>query len=93
MSHLSHTYSDHCPFLLTLCPVIPRSLPRPFLFESIWLSHSDFPRIVEQAWASPASNLAGTFAIFTALVSAWNKLVFGNIFQRKKWVLARMSGV
>uniref|UniRef100_A0A2N9GG55 RNase H type-1 domain-containing protein n=1 Tax=Fagus sylvatica TaxID=28930 RepID=A0A2N9GG55_FAGSY len=28
-------------------------------------------------WTSPAPNLAGTFAIFTALVSAWNKLVFG----------------
>jgi hypothetical protein len=93
VSHLSRTYSDHCPFLLTLCPVIPRSLPRPFRFESICLSHSDFPRIVEQAWASPVSNLFVIFYTFTSLVIVWNKLNFGNIFHRKNRILARLSGV
>ena len=42
VSHLTRTHSDHCPFLLTLCPIISHVLPRPFRFESIWLSHSDF---------------------------------------------------
>ena len=93
VTHLPRTHSDHCPLLLTFCPSHSCSFPRPFHFENMWLSHPDFINVVFQAWASPASNLAGTFAIFTALVSAWNKLVFGNIFQRKKRVLARMSGV
>uniref|UniRef100_A0A2N9IKD9 CCHC-type domain-containing protein n=1 Tax=Fagus sylvatica TaxID=28930 RepID=A0A2N9IKD9_FAGSY len=57
VSHLTRTHSDHCPFLLTLCPFIPHVLPRPFRFENIWLSHSDFPNIVDQAWAVPTPNL------------------------------------
>ena len=35
VSHLTRTHSDHCPILLTLCPIIPHSLPRPFRFENI----------------------------------------------------------
>ena len=93
VTHLPRTHSDHCPLLLSLCPVHSCSFPRPFRFENMWLSHPDFINVVIRASASPVSNLAGTFAIFTALVSVWNKLVFGNIFQRKKRVLARMSGV
>jgi hypothetical protein len=93
VTHLPRTHSDHCPLLLNLCPINSCSFPRPFRFENIWLSHPDFINVVTKAWTSPAPNLAGTFAIFTALVSAWNKLVFGNIFQRKRRVLARMSGV
>jgi hypothetical protein len=92
VSHLTRTHSDHCPILLTLCPTIPHSLPRPFRFENIWFSHSEFPKIVEQAWAVPATNLSGTFDTFAALVSNWNKLVFGNIFHRKNRILARLNG-
>jgi hypothetical protein len=46
VSYLTQTHSDYCPFLLTLCLIIPHVLSRPFRFESIWLSHSDFPDIV-----------------------------------------------
>uniref|UniRef100_A0A2N9J763 CCHC-type domain-containing protein n=1 Tax=Fagus sylvatica TaxID=28930 RepID=A0A2N9J763_FAGSY len=92
VSHLTQTHSDHCPLLLTLCPIIPRSLPRPFRFENIWLSHSDFPKIVEQTWAVPATNLSVTFDTFATLVSNWSKLVFGNIFHRKNRILARLNG-
>jgi hypothetical protein len=93
VTHLTRTHSDHCLVLLTLCPNIPYILPRPFRFESISFSHVDFLSVVEKAWATPALNLSITFAIFAALVSAWNKSKFGNIFHRKKHVLARLNGM
>ena len=93
VTHLPRTHSDHCPVFLNLCPNIPCTLPRPFRFESIWFSHVDFPSVVEKAWATPALNLSITFSIFAALVSAWNKSKFGNIFHRKKRILARLYGV
>ena len=93
VSHLTRTHSDHCPILLTLCPIIPHVLPRPFRFENIWLSHSDFPKIVDQAWAVPSNNLSSTFATFTSLVTDWNKREFGNIFHRKNRILARLNGI
>jgi hypothetical protein len=79
--------------LLTLCPNIPYILPRPFRFESIWFSHVDFLSVVEKAWATPALNLSIAFAIFAALVTAWNKSKFGNICHKKKRILARLNGV
>jgi ribonuclease HI len=93
VSHLTRTHSDHCPFLLTLCPAIPHVLPRPFRFENIWLSHSDFPNIVDQAWAVPSLNLSNTFNIFASMVTVWNKREFGNIFHRKNRILARLNGI
>uniref|UniRef100_A0A2N9HXU9 CCHC-type domain-containing protein n=1 Tax=Fagus sylvatica TaxID=28930 RepID=A0A2N9HXU9_FAGSY len=93
VTHLPRTHSDHCPVFLNLCPNLPCTLPRPFRFESIWFSHVDFLSVVEKAWATPALNLSITFSIFAALMSAWNKSKFGNIFHRKKRILARLNGV
>ena len=93
VTHLPRTHSDHCPVFLNLCPNIPCTLPRPFRFESIWFSHMDFMSVVEKAWATPALNLSITFTIFAALVTVWNKSKFGNIFHRKKRILARLNGV
>jgi hypothetical protein len=93
VTHLTRTHFDHCPVLLNLCSNIPCMLSRPFRFESIWFSHVDFPSVVEKVWATPVLNLSITFSIFAALVSAWNKSKFGNIFHRKKHILARLNGV
>ena len=93
VSHLTRTHSDHCPILLSLCPVASRSQNRPFRFESIWLSHPDFINVVIKAWAYPSPNLLSTLEVFTSLVTAWNKNTFGNIFNRKNRILARMNGL
>jgi exonuclease III len=84
VTHLPRTHSDHCPILLTLHHNPISSLSRPFRFESIWLSHPDFPSVVTQAWSLPSTNLSETFHHFTSLVTNWNKLNFGNIFKKKK---------
>uniref|UniRef100_A0A2N9FPJ3 CCHC-type domain-containing protein n=1 Tax=Fagus sylvatica TaxID=28930 RepID=A0A2N9FPJ3_FAGSY len=99
---------SHNLWLLSAIYASPRRSERRILWKNLsviallhnlpWVMVGDFNDILSceekwGAWTSPAPNLAGTFAIFTALVSAWNKLVFGNIFQRKRRVLARMSGV
>jgi hypothetical protein len=92
VSHLTRTHSDHCPILLSLYHVIPCSLPCPFRFENIWFSNPDFPKIVEQAWADPNSILPYYIKLFTSLVKSWNKHGFGNIFQKKSRILARIAG-
>ena len=66
----THTHSDHCPILLSLCPSLSRSPPRPFRFENIWLSHPDFRNIVDHAQDSPVTNLSSTFDLFASLVTA-----------------------
>ena len=49
VTHLARTHSDHCPILISLWPSTNNSLPRPFRFEKIWLSHPKFPKVVDTA--------------------------------------------
>lgn len=58
----------------------------------MWLSHRGFPTIVEKAW-DQASSLDQAISFFTTLAITWNKEVFGNLFARKKKILARINGV
>ena len=58
----------------------------------MWLSHPGFPTIVEKAWDQAAS-FDQAVSSFTTLAITWNKEVFGNLFDRKKKILARLNGV
>ena len=70
VTHLTHTHSDHYLILLSFYPSTSYNLPRPFCFENIWLSHPEFPNVIDQAWSSYAPNLSGTFDNFASLVTA-----------------------
>ncbi|PKI44474.1 hypothetical protein CRG98_035148 [Punica granatum] len=48
--HLPHIHSDHCPLLLKLNPAMETTPNRPFRFESKWLSHIGFKKLVLQSW-------------------------------------------
>ena len=56
--------SDHCPLLLNLKPGKRDNLNRPFIFQSIWLSHSDFSNIVRDAWLGQEVKLADATSVF-----------------------------
>ena len=57
----------------------------------MWLSHFSFPDIVLDAWANPSS-LSRVVSRFTDKAKVWNRDVFGNLFHRKKHMLARLRG-
>ena len=92
ITHLAKVNSDHCPLLLSLCPNIPNASNRPFRFQPIWLSHNDFPAIVRDSWAGMEYDLMGAVTRFTHKALTWNKEVFGNIFAKKKLIMARLLG-
>ena len=48
--------------------------------------------MVKQAWQQPR-NLLEAIEVFSSQASIWNKNHFGNIFHKKKRVLARLDGV
>ena len=92
VQHLERAYSNHCPVLLRLNRGQVVNFPRPFLFQPMWLSHPDFPEVVREAWASP-TRLPVAVSTFVDKARIWNKNVFGNLFHRKKRVLARLGGI
>ncbi|KAL4611139.1 hypothetical protein ACB092_08G102500, partial [Castanea dentata] len=58
----------------------------------MWLLHPQFSKVVEEAWVRDKSLPLAIF-YFTTRVKKWNFDVFGNLFARKKKVLARLDGV
>ena len=58
----------------------------------MWLSHPEFFTVVTNAWSDSTATLPVHVNTSTDLVLYWNRHTFGNIFQRKKRILARISG-
>ncbi|KAI8564511.1 hypothetical protein RHMOL_Rhmol03G0187300 [Rhododendron molle] len=94
VKNLPRVYSDHCPFLIFMDGIpMPSPRNRPFRFEDAWSSHPDFINIVKEAWADSHKSFSENLDKLTDLAKVWNKEVFGNIFFRKKHLLARLEGI
>ena len=91
VTHLPRTFSDHHPVLIELWKPNANGLERPFRFQTMWLLHLDFYKIVREAWPEGA-NLKVATTDFIRKAKKWNFEVFGNIFAKKKRVLARLNG-
>ena len=92
VTHLTRVHSDHCPILLCLDKPSALRLTRPFRFQPVWMSHPLFEFVLENNWASDLS-LNTNLLKFSEAIQLWNKGVFGNIFQRKRRVVARLAGI
>lgn len=92
VSHLTRVHSDHCPILLDFEPGASIRLNRPFKFQSFWLNDLSFPNIVRDAWGQ-SNRLDPVVEKFTKDATAWNRDHFGNIFAKKRRVMARLDGV
>lgn len=91
VTHLRRVFSDHCPVLLELSKPPPTSINRPFRFQTMWLHHLGFPNVIREAWEQE-SILPSAIKLFINRVTHWNKIVFGNLFARKRRLLARING-
>ncbi|XP_070027616.1 uncharacterized protein [Nicotiana sylvestris] len=91
VNHLPRTYSDHCPLLITL--ELPTTIHHNiFRFETMWASHPHFQQLVHNIW-SDDQLLFETIRNFQVVATRWNKQTFGNIFQQKRRILARLGGI
>lgn len=93
VTHLPRVHSDHCPILVDCNPIPDYWAQRPFRFETMWLSHPDFQHLVFESWEEGQNHLLLAISYFQKKVVSWNKNVFGNVFHRKKRVLARLAGI
>ena len=92
MVHLTRCHSDHCPVLMEMQPRRGGGRNRPFKFQTCWLSDPSFPNIVNRAWRHPVM-LVDAINKFTEEATRWNRMQFGNVFNRKKNIMARLNGV
>lgn len=88
--HLAHYHSNHCPLLLHLTPYNPPH--KGFKLEHMWLDHPSFPELISRTW-TPIQDYLSCLQSFQRDAVLWNKQVYGNIFLRKKNILARLKGI
>lgn len=91
--HLPCLKSDHRPLLLQHnTGLIPSRTNKPFRFFAGWLADPSFEEIVQEAWVdSPSWNVAVND--FQHKVTKWNSSHFGNIFHKKKRIMARLERI
>ncbi|XP_031130716.1 uncharacterized protein LOC116032354 [Ipomoea triloba] len=92
VKHLPIINSDHSPLLIDCTPRQQVNEERKFKFNMAWTTHVDFQGCVQQAWATD-KELKENIQNVTAKLQIWNKTVFGNVFHRKKRLLARIKGI
>ncbi|KAF7807214.1 reverse transcriptase [Senna tora] len=90
--HLPRMKSDHNPLVLVSKPSQHIHLDRPFKCEKIWLREPGFINLAERAWEEASSSSHGLQLIKNRALE-WNKVQFGNIFQRKKQLIRRLDGI
>ncbi|GAU24370.1 hypothetical protein TSUD_390790 [Trifolium subterraneum] len=89
---LPRVQSDH-HLIMVLCEGEPfNGGNRPFRFEAAWITHEDFHRLLCEKWER-GSDLLNVISSFTPQLKEWNLETFGNIFKRKKELLARINGI
>ncbi|OMP01255.1 reverse transcriptase [Corchorus capsularis] len=92
--HLPRLHSDHCPVLLQCDPGFPlNNSNRPFRFQAMWLMVDGFYDLIGKFWAHSHGDIEDKLANVAELLREWNKESFGNIFERKKELRARICGV
>ncbi|XXG67241.1 hypothetical protein AAC387_Pa06g0633 [Persea americana] len=83
LSHINGLSSDHCLILLShRAPVQVKRAP--FKFEAMWLNHSSFLEVFNQAWQIPVSGnppfiLHQKLKALKKCLKKWNVEVFGRL--------------
>ncbi|XP_062021310.1 uncharacterized protein LOC133737845 [Rosa rugosa] len=94
VEHVARLKSDHCPIFLSLSRAqTPSPTLKPFRFEAMWLNHSEFGDFVRQNWSMEELSISNKLDLFTGAVKKWNVEVFGNIFGKKRRLIARLAGI
>lgn len=90
--HLPRPRSYHCPILLKTNNFETRA-PKPFHFETIWMSHKDFLPLVRLIWNQSHSDLHETINNFTKKNDNMEQTYLSKHLLKKKRTHARLAGI
>jgi len=72
---------------------IPERPSSPFRFQACWLTHDDYPTVVNNAWKNGEPYITDSLNRVRDDSLTFNKEVFGNIFKRKKDIEKQLQHV
>ncbi|XP_061368988.1 uncharacterized protein LOC133311877, partial [Gastrolobium bilobum] len=89
---LPRIYSDHSPILVYLSNLDTGWKNRPFRFEIAWMEHYNFTQFLARSW-NVVKDTRTNLHDLTPNLKRWNKIVFGNIFNRKTNLLHSIAEI
>ncbi|XP_061337717.1 uncharacterized protein LOC133284665 [Gastrolobium bilobum] len=89
---LPRIYSDHSPILVYLSNLDTGWKNRPFRFEIAWIEHYNFTQFLARSW-NVVKDTRTNLHDLTPNLKRWNKIVFGNIFNRKTNLLHSIAEI
>lgn len=90
---LPRTSSDHHPICIKFSPTAPNVVYQPFRFENAFLSHENFLDCVKDSWDPSTTSFQANLIKLSQDLRSWSKTCFGDIYKRKRRVLARLNGI
>ncbi|KAL8141026.1 hypothetical protein V2J09_007047 [Rumex salicifolius] len=93
VQHVPTSHSDHCPLSLRSHPPEVATGNRPFRFLAAWTLSDNFKDIVSTSWSRENTPLSSCLSRLTEDLQTWNRRSFGNVFHKKRKLLARIEGV
>ncbi|KAJ6996266.1 hypothetical protein NC653_013003 [Populus alba x Populus x berolinensis] len=93
VENLCLLYSDHNPIILRFSRKQARAGGGPFKFEEAWTPHPSYQELVSNAWGRSDHNVLQGLQEVRQDSIDFNKNIFGNIFQRKRRLEARLNGI
>ncbi|GKV18359.1 hypothetical protein SLEP1_g28755 [Rubroshorea leprosula] len=91
--HLPRVHSDHNPVLLNLDLGHPLIGKHPFRMEKFWVDHPKFQCLVRDTWNFADATTVQCVSSTMQKAKVWSRVTFGNLFKRKKEILARLDGI
>ncbi|XP_075670285.1 uncharacterized protein LOC142640072 [Castanea sativa] len=91
--YLPRTSSDHHLILIDTHPTAFNFGPCQFWLETMWFNDPSFPNLIGESWNAHLNDIALALTGFTLRDKSWNQNVFGNIFHKKKRLLAWLGGI
>ncbi|XP_019158517.1 PREDICTED: uncharacterized protein LOC109155288 [Ipomoea nil] len=92
VKHLLRVGSDHSPLLINTNLSRQIINVAKFRFNMAWPLHPSFQTCVRATW-NEDHDLTKNISVMAESLTTWNRETFGNVFQRKKHLLARLQGV
>lgn len=92
--NLPRTDSNH-HLVLVQCLGSQSHIPRMrnFRFEEAWMNHLNFVKVMKESWKYERNDIAESLQNLATNLSKWSQESFGNIYRRKKRLVARLKGI
>ncbi|KAK5826340.1 hypothetical protein PVK06_021258 [Gossypium arboreum] len=91
IQHMPHSFSDHCPLLITTRRVEKGVNTKVFKFEAWWIMEESFNKEVKNLWESSSGSLFQKLDILKEGLRRWASQIRFDRRRRKDMLTARLS--